>query len=69
MKEAEVLDQSAEIDARTNLLIDPDTSFGERFEAVITDMLNGKHITQTNPDEPGLFRKPIDNEDEPTEEF
>lgn len=65
-------DETAEIEARAALLLNPDTQFGERFEAVMTDMLSGKHISQTEPDDPGLFRAPTDNEENdenPTEEF
>ena len=63
MKESERIDASEEIDARAELLLNPNTGFTERFEAVITDLLNGQHITQTEPDEPGLYRAPDDNGD------
>ena len=63
MKESERIDASEEIDARAELLLNPNTGFTERFEAVISDMLNGQHITQTEPDEPGLYRAPDDNGD------
>ncbi len=63
MKEAERMDASEEIDARAELLLNPNTGFTERFEAVITDMLSGQHISQTEPDEPGLYRAPDDNGD------
>jgi hypothetical protein len=48
-------------------LLDPTTSFPERFEAVMTDMLAGRHISQTEPEQPGLFRKPSENDDEQAE--
>ena len=64
MKQNEV----EEIDARAELILNPETGFGERFDAVMTDILAGRHITQTEPDDPGRFRKPSDNPDE-TEEF
>ena len=61
----EMLDQSSEIDDRADLVLNPNTEFGERFEAVMTDLLQGKHITQTDPEQPGMYRKPSDNtEDE-----
>ena len=63
MKESERIDASEEIDVRAELLLNPNTGFTERFEAVITDLLNGQHITQTEPDEPGLYRAPVDNGD------
>ncbi len=69
MKEIEKADQSAEIDARAQLMINPDTGFGDRFEAVMLDLLNGTHITQTEPEDPGLYREPTDHEDDPADEF
>ena len=63
MKEMEKADQSAEIDARAQLMIDPDTGFGDRFEAVMLDLLNGTHITQTEPEDPGLYRETTDHEE------
>ena len=64
MKEQEKIDQAAEIDARDALLLDPSTDFDTRFEAVMTDMLQGRHVTLIEPDDPGLYREPVDNEEE-----
>ena len=72
IKAEQKADETAEIEARAALLMNPDTGFADRFEAVMTDMLSGKHISQTEPDDPGLFRAPTDNEEndeKPTEEF
>ena len=72
MKEQQKIDQSEEIDARAAMLLDPTTDFAERFEAVITDMLSGRHTTQIEPTDPGLYREPIDNnedEEKPTNDF
>ena len=69
MKEQTRLDQTEEIDARAALLLNPTTDFSQRFEAVITDMLAGQHITQTDSDTEGLYREPVDNEEESTDEF
>ena len=63
----EMLDQSADIDGRADLVLNPNTEFGDRFEAVMTDLLTGNHITQTEPDQPGLYRKPTDTTEEPEE--
>ncbi len=63
----EMLDQSADIDGRADLVLNPNTEFGDRFEAVMTDLLTGNHITQTDPDQPGLYRKPTDTTEEPEE--
>ena len=64
----EMQDQSAEIDDRADLVLNPDTEFGDRFEAVMTDLLKGQHITQTEPKDPGKYRKPADNTED-SEEF
>ncbi len=69
MKEREKEDQSPEIDMRTNLILDPNTPFGEKFEAVVTDMLKGKHISTAEPDDPGLYRKPAEDETKEDEPF
>ena len=34
---------------REDLILNPDTEFDERFEAVMVDMLNGKHSSQIHP--------------------
>ena len=54
---------------RADMLFDPTTEFDERFTAVLTDMLAGKHVNQLGPDGPGLFDGPVDNDDNPTSEF
>ena len=70
LKEQQRMDESEEIDARADLILNPDTEFVDRFEAVMTDLLKGQHITQTEPDQPGLFRKPTENtEEDPNQEF
>ena len=72
LKEEQKRDQAAEIDSRADLLLDPTTNFAERFEAVLTDMVAGRHISQIEPDQPGLFRAPTDNEEndeKSTEDF
>lgn len=72
IKEEQKKDDTAEIEARAALLLDPNTQYIDRFEAVMTDILAGKHISQTEPSNPGLFRAPTDNEENdenPTEEF
>ena len=57
------LQRQADIDARNDMLLNSDTQFGFKFEAVLTDLLEGRHITQTESDDPSLFRQqPVDNE-------
>ena len=68
LKEQARVDESEEFDARADLLLNPNTGFAERFDAVMTDMLAGRHISQTEPKDPGLLRKPSENEDT-NEEF
>ena len=50
-------------------MLNPETGFGDRFEAVITDMLAGRHPSQFNTELEGLHRAPTDNDENPTEEF
>ena len=72
LKEQQKIDESAEIDARAAMILDPDTGFGEKFAAVMTDLLAGKHTTQLEPESSGLYREPIDHgedKDEPTKDF
>ena len=65
LKAESIIDQSTEIDARADLLLDPNTTYAERFEAAIQDMLLGRHISQTEIDTPGLQRKPQQDEEIP----
>ena len=69
LKAEAIIDQSADIDARADLLMNPDTTYAERFEAAIEDMLLGRHISQTERDTPGLQRKPNDDEENPTSDY
>ena len=69
MKEQEKIDATAELNAREELFLNPDSGFGDRFEAVMTDMLAGRHASQINSDQEGLHRGATDNEENPTEEF
>lgn len=69
MKEQQKIDKSADIDERASLMMNPDTGFAEKFQAVMTDLLSGSHITQTDKDTDGLYRELTDNEKESTEEF
>ena len=50
-------------------MMNPDTGVDEKFQAVMTDLLSGSHITQTDKDTDGLYRELTDNEKESTEEF
>ena len=72
MKEQEKMMEQAELDARANMLFNPDTEYNERFEAVMVDLLNGRHPVQLEgAGEPELRNPKDDTEDEenPTSEF
>ena len=69
LKEQEKIDATEELNAREDLMLNPDTEFGDRFEAVMTDMLAGRHPSQFNTQLEGLHRAPADNDENPTEEF
>ena len=51
---------------RAHLLFDADVGYEDRFAAVITDMMSGRHTSQLKPDIPGSLNTP-DEYDEPTE--
>ena len=55
-----------EFDERAGLVFDPSTDFGDRFGAVIDDLLNGRHVSQ-NADVPK--KKPAEDEENPTEDY
>jgi hypothetical protein len=64
LKQQAMLDETDAIEERADLLMNPSTGFDERVEAAMQDMLQGRHISQTEPTDPGLFRKPVDNDEE-----
>ena len=64
MKEQQRMDETEMIDTRAALILNPDSPFSDKFEAVMTDMMTGRHISQTEPNDPGAFRAPADNGDE-----
>ena len=64
MKAQQKIDESEEIELRAELLLNSNAGFAERFDAVMTDMLAGRHITQTEPGDGGLFKKPTDHNEE-----
>ena len=70
LKEQEKLDKDEELAGREELILNPDTEFDARFEAVMLDLLDGKHSTQIKP-APGLHQQPEDNDsdDNPTTDY
>ena len=72
MKEQEKLDAMNELSGREELLLDPSTHFDERFEAVIVDMLHGRHASQIDSSGAGLNQNPEEhetNDDNPTNDY
>jgi hypothetical protein len=72
IKEEEKLMEQEVLEGRDDLVLNPNTMFDERFEAVMTDMLAGRHISQTKPNGENLFDQPEDHEtddDNPTSDF
>ena len=55
MKEQEKMMDQEVLEVGTNLMLNPNTMFDERFEAVMVDMLAGRHISQTKPDGQTLY--------------
>ena len=70
IKAQEKLDKNEELASREDLILNPDTEFDQRFEAVMLDLLDGKHSTQIKP-APGLHQHPEDNDsdDNPTTNY
>jgi len=68
LKEQEAALAQEEHDDRAALLFDVDTGFGERFEAVMADMLAGRHSSQANIPNPGSFKMPTDIEENSTDQ-
>ena len=72
IKEQERLDEAEGLAGRDDLILNPETMFDERFQAVMVDMLKGNHISQTKPETPGLYQGPEQHEtdeDDPTSDF
>ena len=68
LEEQEKLISEAELQERTNIFFDPDTGFGDKFEAAMSDMLAGRHTSQSNIPNPDSLKEATDNEENSTEE-
>ena len=64
LKEQQKLIDANEQEARAALLFDPNTEYGDRFEAVMTDILAGRHVSQTEPENIDLYHTPTDQSEE-----
>ena len=60
----EEVDESEEIDLKNAMMMGNEARFSERVSHAMTSLLEGRHISQTEPDTPGLFRAPIDHGEE-----
>lgn len=72
LKEQEKIDQNELIETREDLILNPETEFTDRYEAVMIDLLEGRHVVQLNSESEGLHRGPTDNDesdDNPTNDF
>ena len=69
MKEQERQFEQEELDERANLVFDPDSHFANKFEAVIEDMLAGRHPSQSSLPNPKSLDKPTDNEENATDDY
>jgi hypothetical protein len=69
MKEQEKQFEQEELDERANLVFDPDSHFSNKFEAVIADMLAGRHPSQSSIPNPDSLNKPTDNEENATDDY
>ena len=69
MKEQEKAFEQEELDERANLVFDPDSHFANKFEAVIEDMLAGRHPSQSSIPNPKSLDKPTDNEENSTDDY
>ena len=64
MSEAAKQDKTDLIDQRAAMMVDKGADFEDRFSAVMVDLLAGIHQTQIDPESEGLYREPIDNDNE-----
>ena len=72
VKEQEKIEAAEDMSGREALLLSPDTMFDERFQAVMTDILAGRHASQVHPEGETLFDQPEEHEtdsDDPTSDF
>ena len=69
MKQQEKEFEQAELDERANLIFDPDSHFSNKFEAVIQDLLDGRHPSQSSLPNPDSLNKPTDNEENSTDDY
>ena len=67
VKEQEKLMSQQELEDRSNLLFEPDSLFSDRFQAVVEDMLSGRHPSQSF--KTAKQQPPEDDDENSTENF
>lgn len=68
LKEQEKLTRE-EIDSKEALFLDPDIPFGDKFQAVMLDLLEGKNSSQLTPDQVSELVDHGEDSENPTTEF
>ena len=69
LKEQQKSMEAELIDQRNSMIFDPNTEYDARYEAVMIDILEGRHVNQLQSNDAALYQEPIDNDEEPTNEF
>ena len=68
IKEQERMNEE-ELSAKEALFLDPNTAFGDKFEAVMLDLLEGKHASQLTPNQISELVDHGEDSENPTDEF
>ena len=72
LREQEKLAEIDNLTEREALILNPDTLYADKFESVMTDILEGRHISQSNLNGMGLHQGPTDHlpdDENPTEDY
>ena len=72
IKEQEKQEDADGLAEREAMMLDPHSLFGDKFEAVMVDLLSGNHVSQDAPADTSLSKNPSDNPEEdedPTEDY
>jgi len=72
LKEQEKAMNAEELSAREALILDPNSLYGDKFEAVMLDLLAGNHPSQASTLDPDLHHGPTDNgedDENPTSDY
>lgn len=64
IKEQEKQEDADGLAEREAMMLDPHSLFGDKFEAVMVDLLAGNHVSQDAPTDTSLSKNPSDNPEE-----